>query len=203
MWYNHLSWALFLIGLGHLGLLAIRKAELPENHALKTWGGTILSWGLFGGGIAQWGITAFYLKDIFFGERGVVFSPYYAFENSWLPALITLFYGVTMAIGGFSAIGQVGRKLPAATLVGIGTGGLIGASVFHTTSGVGLATMPAVGIGVIFAIVMYGVAYIFTAPFEGLLKNGGEYCAYSPVMVITGAIMTILGAISGVGLVVL
>ena len=46
-----MSIPLFLLGLGHLGLLAIRKAELPPNHALKTWGGTLLSFALFGGGI--------------------------------------------------------------------------------------------------------------------------------------------------------
>lgn len=197
---GHKSTILFVTGLLHLALFGVRRSAEPGIKRLET----PLSAALFPVGILQTVAFYSYLVELAIGGRGTVFSPYFqVFQGGMVPALATVVTGFTMAAAGFSATSQLGRKLPWSVMAGGGMAAVTGGSIYYVASGAGAGGAVVLGGSALIAIIMFMVGYWLTAPWASLFKSLGNYTAFSPVILLTSLGATMLGLISGMGLVVL
>jgi hypothetical protein len=197
-WSSHISTIIFVTGLLHLSLVGVRKAQLPSDHPIKKYGETGLSVALFPMGIFQFISFIVYLIAIIFGVRGPALMP-----PEWASWTIpyTVLQGGSMVVGSASAIGQAGRKVPWAVLAGGGVGAIGAGSVWTASNFLGgyapLALSGFIG------LILFVAMFYLTLPAQETIMAAGDIFAYSPVAIGNGALMTILGFISGIGVVVL
>jgi hypothetical protein len=113
----------------------------------------------------------------------------------------TVLQGGSMVVGSASAIGQAGRKVPWAVLAGGGVGAIGAGSVWTASNFLGgyapLALSGFIG------LILFVAMFYLTLPAQETIMAAGDIFAYSPVAIGNGALMTILGFISGIGVVVL
>ena len=191
---SHISWMMVITGLMHLGLFSVRRIELPETHKLKKIGDPALSIGLFPVGLLQMFTLASYLVALVMGQRVPV--------DPWGLAGTALYTG-SMALSGLSAIAQLGQKIPMSVFFCAGTGAITGGSIFHAASGLGLATQGVFAGSILLGLVMYISMFFITKPWEEMIKAIGGATGFSPVMLGNSMLATVLGVISGMGMVVL
>lgn len=180
--------------------MGVRKAVLPEEHAVKKYGENLISLALFPAGIIQFISFAVYLFALLMGWRGPALLPpeYAAYSIPY-----TVVQGGSMLIGSLSAIGQIGRKVPWAVFTGGAVGAVGAGSVWTAANGLNLGTLPvllgAAGIGLVLFVSMFFI----TLPGQEVVKVAGDTFAFSPLVIGNGALMSVLGIISAMGLVVL
>lgn len=201
-WSSHISTIMLITGMLHLGLIGIRAAALPADHPIKKWGETGVSTALFPMGVLQIVSLALYVWTLGTGVRDA--SLWYLPPPYNLSGLIgSALYGGSMAAGGVSAVSQIGRKVPWAVLSGGAVGAIGAGSVWAVANGAQIdLTLALAGSGLIGFILFLSMFFV-TLPGEATLKAVGNAAAYSAPTLINGALMSILGVISGMGLVVL
>jgi hypothetical protein len=200
-WFDHYSTIMIITGLLHMGLLGVRSARLPEYNFVKKHGENIVSGALFPAGILQFIASILYVWEVFTGTRGpaLILPPEYAAYG--LPA--TALFAGSMVLGSVSATGQIGRKVPWAVLSGGATAAIGGAGVWSLASGVGLSGAPVYGGAGLIALVLFVAMFFITLPGEAVIKTVGNVSAFSPVVLINSSLMIVLGALTGMGLVIL
>lgn len=197
---GHKSTILTVTGLLHLALFAIRRSSDPRAKRADT----PVSVALFPVGIMQTVTFAAYVVELLVGGRALVYSPYFqVYGGGWIPGAATAGVGFTMIAAAFSATAQIGRKIPYAVIVGGGLAVLTGGGIYSLATGVGIGGAVVMGACVLVALIMYMVGYLLTKPYADLIKVFGEYTAFSGVVLLTSLGATMLGIISGMGLVVL
>ena len=200
-WFDHYSTIMIITGLLHMGLLGVRSAKLPDYHFVKRHGENIVSGVLFPAGVVQIIASALYIFEVLTGTRGpaLILPPEYAAYG--VPA--TALFAGSMLLGGVSATGQIGRKVPWAVLTGGATAALGGAGIWSLANGIGLDGLPVVGGAGLIALVLFVAMFYITLPGEAVIKTVGNVSAFSPVVLINSSIMIVLGALTGMGLVIL
>lgn len=201
-WFDHYSTIMIITGLLHMALLGVRSARLPEYHFVKRHGENIISGALFPAGIVQFVSAILYLWEVLVtGTRGpaLILPPEYA-GYAW-PA--TALFAGSMLVGSVSATGQIGRKVPWAVLTGGATAAIGGSGVWALASGVGVGGLPVVGGAGLIALVLFVAMFYITLPGEQVIKTVGNVSAFSPLVLVNSSIMTVLGALTGMGLVIL
>jgi hypothetical protein len=147
---------------------------------------------------------AAYVVELLVGGRALVYSPYFqVYGGGWVPGAATGLTAFTMGAASFSATSQLGRKMPWSVMAGGGLAVLTGGGVYSLASGVGAGGAAIMGGCVLIALIMFMVGFWLTAPWASLVKSLGNYTAFSPVILLTSLGATMLGIISGMGLVVL
>ena len=197
-WSSHISTILFLTGILHLSLVGVRRAQLPNENPIKRYGETVASVALLPVGIFQFTSFIVYLIAIILGLRGPALLPP---EWSIWTIPYTVLQGGSMLVGSMSAIGQAGRKVPWSVMAGGGAAALAGGGVWTSTSFLGGYTPLALSSFI--AIVMFVAMFYLTEPARATIAAVGDVFAYSPFVIGNGALMTILGFISGIGVVIL
>jgi hypothetical protein len=197
-WRSHISTILFITGALHLALVGIRKANVASNHPIVKYGEPAVSVALFPVGVIQFISFFVYLIAIIFGLRGPAALP-----PEWAGWSIpyTVLQGGSMVVGSASAIGQAGRKVPWAVLAGGGIGVVGAGSVWTATNFLG-GYAPIALTGFI-GIILFVAMFYLTLPAQETIMAAGDAFAFSPVTIINGALMSILGFISGIGVVIL
>ena len=107
-----------------------------------------------------------------------------------------------MVLGGASGIGQAGRKFPWAVLAGGGVAALGAGSVWTAASPIFDGYIPLAlssGIGIILFLSMF----YLTLPAQETIKAAGDAFAFSPLTIGNGALMSVLGLVSALGVVIL
>jgi hypothetical protein len=197
---GHKSTILTVTGALHLLLFAIRRSPDPRVKRADTY----VSVALFPVGLLQTLSLCSYIVELLVGGRALVYSPYFqVFEGGWVPGAATAAYGFTMGAAAFSATAQLGRKFPYSVMVGGGLAVVTGGGVWSLASGVGVTGAVVMGGCTLIALLMFMVGYWVTKPYADLYKVLGTYTAFSPVVLLTSLGATMLGIISGMGLVVL
>ena len=200
-WFDHYSTIMIITGLLHMGLLGVRSAKLPDYHFVKKYGENVVSGALFPAGIVQLISSVLYVWEVLTGTRGpaLILPPEYA---AYAAPATALFAG-SMVVGGISATGQIGRKVPWAVLSGGSAAALGGAGIWSLASHAGVTGLPVYGGAGLIALVLFVAMFYITLPGEAVIKTVGNVSAFSPVVLINSSIMTVLGALTGMGLVIL
>ena len=185
---------MIVTGITHLTLFAIKQAPLEAHHPVKKLGEPITSIALFPIGLIQLFTLFSYWASLYMGNR-VPTDPW--------GVLGTVFYSTTMLGGGFSAFSQIGRKVPWAVFMGAGTAIIGGGAIYHAASGANLSTAPVLAGSAFIGIVLYVAMFFITLPWATALNKLGNITANSTVVMITAVLSSVLGVLSGIGLVVL
>ena len=198
---DHISTWMIAGGGLSLALFGIREARLDPQHPVKKLGEPAVSVALFPVGIMQFVSFVLYLFMLITGERGAVAL----LPPEWQPygMAMTVGYGGTMLLSSLSSIGQIGRKVPWAVFTGAGVAAIGGGSIWHTASGLGLATLPVLGGAAGIALVLFMSMFFITLPGQETVKAAGDIFAFGPVMVTNSSITTVLGLLSAMGMVIL
>ena len=199
-WSNHISTILFTTGVLHLALVGIRKATLPPEHPLQKYGANAVSVALFPGGVLQFISFAVYLVALILGLRGPAALPP---EWSRWTIPFTIVQAASMVIGSASAIGQAGRKMPWAVLAGGGIGVIGAGSVWTAASPVLSGGYTTLALSGFIGIILFVAMFYLTLPAQETIKASGDIFAFSPITIANGALMSILGFVSGIGVVIL
>jgi len=191
---SHISTVMIVTGLLHLTLFGIHQSSLPEYHPAKKYGKTAISVALFPVGIVQIYTLASYILALAGGNR----LP----TDPW-GVTGTLLYCVVMGVGGFSGFSQIGRKCPWAVMLGGGTAVIGGGALYHFASSQSIATLPALAGSVFIGFVLYVAMFFITLPWSEGVKTLGNVTAFSPFMLGTSVVETLLGTIAAMRLVIL
>ena len=199
-WSSHISTIMLITGSLHLALIGVRAAKLPADNPIKRWGENGISAALFPMGILQFVSFALYLWTILVGARGPASLPP---EYAQYSLIYTILTGGSMVTGSLSAIGQIGRKVPWAVLTGGAVGAVGAGSVWTVANGTNLATLPVLGGSALIGLILFVSMFFITLPGQEVVKTTGDFFAFSPITLANGTLMSLLGALSAMGLVVL
>jgi hypothetical protein len=190
---------MIISGALHLALVGVRRNTLPAEHPVNKYGENAISAVLFPVGVLQFISFIVYLIMILFGVRGPAALPP---EYAQYSTLYTVLQGGSMVVGGMSGIGQAGRKFPWAVLAGGGVAALGAGSVWTAATPVFDGYIPLAlssGIGIILFLSMF----YLSLPAQETIKAAGDAFAFSPLTIGNGALQSVLGLISALGVVVL
>lgn len=191
---GHISSVMLITGFMQLAVVSIRKWKLLETHPIKKYGDPALSVALLPMGTIQLYTMLAYILALLLGDRVPL--------DLW-GQLGTLAYIAAMGVGGFSSVSQVGRKVPWAVLIGLGTASIGGGSIYQWATGLGFVSNWVLAGSVLAGLGLYVSAFLMAQPWSELIEKMGNASAYSPPMIANSLALIILGVISGMGVVVL